>query len=357
LTALEGKVLRVNRDGSIPADNPFVNAAPARPEVYAYGFRNAWRLAIDPLTGKLWGVDVGDFTMEEVNRVKPGGNYSWPHAEGNLPQGGIPEGEIAPALAYPHGHGPTSYGSACTALGIAPAGFGELAGQLFFGDLGTNLVYRAPLDAQREGLAGTPVPFLVSAAAPVDIVFGPAGPATVQKALYYVAINAGEVRRVTAPIVYSDQGLPGTKLVLRVKPKQTAVLLSKGAVSAGGEEGDPLTFGATLRLTGAGFDTTLSLPAARWKAIGPKGGPPKVYRYLDPKSEAGPVRNLTIVQGTSLHLTAAGEALGLDLTQDPGVVSVELTIGALRKRLEFGGTVKYIAGKSLVATKAPPPRD
>ncbi len=72
------------RDYAIPADNPFVAQVGARPEIYAYGFRNPWRFTIDPQNGELWVGDVGEADREEVDFVVPGGNYGWPHKEGTL---------------------------------------------------------------------------------------------------------------------------------------------------------------------------------------------------------------------------------------------------------------------------------
>src|SRR5437016_4265520 len=74
LAHLEGKVLRLNLDGSIPADNPFVGNALARHEIFAYGFRNPFRFGFDPATSALWVGDVGDLTIEELDIVVAGGN-------------------------------------------------------------------------------------------------------------------------------------------------------------------------------------------------------------------------------------------------------------------------------------------
>ncbi len=73
-----GKVLRLRDDGAPPADNPFVDRAGARPEIYTYGHRNAQGLAWHPQTGELWATEVGPMGGDELNRLIPGHNYGWP---------------------------------------------------------------------------------------------------------------------------------------------------------------------------------------------------------------------------------------------------------------------------------------
>ena len=64
-----GKLLRINPDGSIPADNPFAGQPGKLGAIWAYGFRNPWRFQFDSATGRLFGGDVGDFSWEERNRI------------------------------------------------------------------------------------------------------------------------------------------------------------------------------------------------------------------------------------------------------------------------------------------------
>jgi glucose/arabinose dehydrogenase len=73
-----GKILRLNEDGSIPSDNPFIDTAGARPEIWSLGHRNPQGLAIHPQTGELWEAEFGPLGGDEINLIKPSQNYGWP---------------------------------------------------------------------------------------------------------------------------------------------------------------------------------------------------------------------------------------------------------------------------------------
>jgi glucose/arabinose dehydrogenase len=73
-----GKIIRLHDDGRVPSDNPFVNRAGARPEIWSYGHRNVQGLTIHPETGDLWANEHGPQGGDELNRIEPGKNYGWP---------------------------------------------------------------------------------------------------------------------------------------------------------------------------------------------------------------------------------------------------------------------------------------
>lgn len=73
-----GKTLRLRDDGSVPPDNPFVGRAGAKPEIFTYGHRNGYGLAIHPETGSVWQAEIGPMGGDEVNILTPGHNYGWP---------------------------------------------------------------------------------------------------------------------------------------------------------------------------------------------------------------------------------------------------------------------------------------
>ena len=73
-----GKTLRLRDDGTVPPDNPFVGRKDAKPEIFTYGHRNGYGLAIHPETGQLWQAEIGPMGGDEVNILAPGHNYGWP---------------------------------------------------------------------------------------------------------------------------------------------------------------------------------------------------------------------------------------------------------------------------------------
>jgi aldose sugar dehydrogenase len=75
---LAGKVLRLRDDGTVPADNPFVNRPGYRPEIYTLGHRNALGLAVQPYTGAIWECENGPNGGDEINVLQAGKNYGWP---------------------------------------------------------------------------------------------------------------------------------------------------------------------------------------------------------------------------------------------------------------------------------------
>ena len=73
-----GKIHRINSDGSIPKDNPFVGQKDANPTIYSYGHRNPQGMAMHPITGDIWTHEHGPKGGDEINIIKQGANYGWP---------------------------------------------------------------------------------------------------------------------------------------------------------------------------------------------------------------------------------------------------------------------------------------
>ncbi|HHT9124357.1 MAG TPA: PQQ-dependent sugar dehydrogenase [Candidatus Brocadiia bacterium] len=107
LNTLHGKMLRLNKDGSIPTDNPFYNTLSGKNRaIWAYGLRNPFTCAVHPETGRIFINDVGSWgtgPYEEINDGFPGANYGWPLAEGPNPPGN-PD-YVYPIYYYSHAEG------------------------------------------------------------------------------------------------------------------------------------------------------------------------------------------------------------------------------------------------------------
>lgn len=113
LSSVFGKLLRVNADGTIPSDNPFyASQAGLARAVWAYGLRNPFTFAVQPVTGRIHINDVGQNTWEEINQGVAAANYGWPNSEG---PDGLQANHAAPLFSYKH--------SAANPAGSGPGGF------------------------------------------------------------------------------------------------------------------------------------------------------------------------------------------------------------------------------------------
>jgi glucose/arabinose dehydrogenase len=148
-----GKVIRVNRDGTIPEDNPFVGDDGVHDAIWSLGHRNPQGAALDPETGALWIVEHGARGGDEINRPEAGRNYGWPVISYGVHYSGEPIGEGT------HKEGmeqPVHYWDPS----IAPSGMAiysgrlwpEWEGDIFVGALKFELISR--LDRQGDGIAG-----------------------------------------------------------------------------------------------------------------------------------------------------------------------------------------------------------
>jgi glucose/arabinose dehydrogenase len=186
LSNVHGKILRLNKDGTIPTDNPFAGQAGVKQEIWAYGLRNPFRFQFDSANGNMYEGDVGEATWEEINFIKPGRNYGWPICEGFCNPSNFlytdpqytwnHDGGSAAAVAGPIYHGqmfPSSY-----------------QGRLFFGDYAKGFIKTMALDANGNNAGVTN--FDVNAGSVVDMKVDPK-----DGSMYYLNIFPGALYQVT----------------------------------------------------------------------------------------------------------------------------------------------------------------
>jgi glucose/arabinose dehydrogenase len=180
LNNLLGKVLRINPDGSIPADNPFYNSTTGRNQaIWALGLRNPYKLALQPGTGLLFINDVGSSRFEEVNEGLAGKNYGWPGIEGFRTTQTPPPDYQDPRYAYDRKQGCSITGG--TFYNPVKVQFpNHYVGKYFFADYCHG--YLKVLDPVGGTIAET---FATGIRRPVDVKAGPDG------SLYYLA-RAGQ---------------------------------------------------------------------------------------------------------------------------------------------------------------------
>jgi glucose/arabinose dehydrogenase len=188
-----GKMLRINKDGTIPSDNPFFNQTSGiNRAVWALGLRNPFNFTFQPGTGRMFINDVGQNTWEEINDGIRGSNYGWPTTEGPTSDSRF----RAPLFAYDHSAGQ------CSIIGSAfynptsqqfPSVY---VGKYFFADFCAGWIRR--LDPATLTVTG----FAIGLSSPVDLLVSPDG------SLYYLVRGAGsntgalfQVRFTQAPTI------------------------------------------------------------------------------------------------------------------------------------------------------------
>lgn len=176
LTNLSGKILRLNSDGTIPNDNPFVGYSlpGVRSEIWAFGFRNPFTFAVDPISGNMFVNDVGETTWEEVNLLERDGNYAWPKCEGpqNTGVGECSEQDFKyPIHAYNHNK-----------KGASITGAAFYKGDYYFGDMVLKVI-------RKMNANNVVTDFISTTEMPVDIDAGPDG------SLYYLGYG-GKVMKI-----------------------------------------------------------------------------------------------------------------------------------------------------------------
>lgn len=221
LTNGNGKILRVALDGAVPDGNPLVSVAevtacgdacgaapgalgPPRTDIWAWGFRNPWRLAFDPETGRLWVADVGEVSFEELSVAAAGRHHGWPWREGRhgwdaatcrqtLPDTGDC---LDPVYECRHGPGAGGIDGGCEAITggaflAGPRWPAELRDRYVFGDSVTRDLWTLRLTADRLGVQpGSRGALAHAPGPPVSFRTGPDGDV-------FVAVLSGQVLRLS----------------------------------------------------------------------------------------------------------------------------------------------------------------
>ena len=150
LDVLIGKIARINPDGSIPKDNPFVGKEGVRPEIWSYGHRNIQAAALHPTTGELWESEHGTRGGDEVNIARKGQDYGWPtiaygiEYQGGTITGGIQQKEGMQQPIYYWDPNIAPSGMAFYTADLIP----EWKGNVFIGGLAGRALVRLVVDAQ-----------------------------------------------------------------------------------------------------------------------------------------------------------------------------------------------------------------
>ncbi|UHQ21181.1 PQQ-dependent sugar dehydrogenase [Lysobacter sp. 5GHs7-4] len=152
LKMLQGKLVRLNLDGSVPADNPYAGRSDARAEIWSYGHRNMQSLALDPRTGKLWEAEHGPRGGDEINLPEAGKNYGWPIITNGIDYSGLPiseaEGKSKAGMESPYHVWEKSPGLSGMAFytGRADSAWND---SLFLGALADGSLIRLSLDGDK----------------------------------------------------------------------------------------------------------------------------------------------------------------------------------------------------------------
>lgn len=245
---LLGKILRIAPDGSIPPDNPFLDANSGRcntagrttaqrcQETFAWGLRNPFRFAFRPGTSQFYINDVGQGAWEEIDAGQKGADYGWNCREGahtNRSAGKCsptPANMVEPIYEYAHGSCNSITAGAFVPAGVWPAPYD---GAYLFADYVCNKIFRLV----PSGGGFTASDFATNAGGPVAMAFGPYNGT---QALYYAAISSGQIRR----IAYTGALNRAPSAAIAASPRFGAAPLTVSFDSAGSSDpdGDTLSF-------------------------------------------------------------------------------------------------------------------
>jgi len=306
---LDGAVLRVDPDtGAGVPGNPFASSTDANARrIIAYGLRNPFRFTVRPATNELWVGDVGWNTWEDVHRVlnatdAVAENFGWPCYEGAGRQSGYDSANLniceslyaagagahdAPYYTYNHSAkvvptDPCPTGSSSITGMAFESGSnypGAYHGALFFSDYSRGCVW-----AMQAGTNGQPdpsrlVPFVTGASGPVQVVSGPGGD------VFYVAMNSGELRRVSYP---TGNRAPTAVATANPSSGNAPLTVQFDGTGSSDPDGDAISYAWDLDGDGAYDDSTAAQPTYTYTAAA------SVPVGLQVRDAAGAVGNTTV---------------------------------------------------------------
>ncbi len=155
-----GKIVRITKDGKVPADNPFVGREGALPEIWSYGHRNPQGATLNPVTGALWEIEHGPQGGDEINLPEAGRNYGWPVITYGREYGsGLPigEGTAKPGMEQPLYYWVPSIATSGMAFYTSDV-YPAWKGSLFVGALKAQLVARLSFGADGKVIAEERIP-------------------------------------------------------------------------------------------------------------------------------------------------------------------------------------------------------
>lgn len=230
-SAKTGGIYRLNDDGTIPTDNPFLGEANSDFDPwYAYGVRNSFGLAFDPVTGQLWDTENGPNVFDEINVVASGFNSGWNEIMGPADPGDLANLVELDGSAYSDPEFSFASPIGITSLEfLADSTLADYLNGVLVGDVNTQSLYYLPLNASRDGfeLTGGLADLVADSAAErnellfgedfgivTDLQVGPDG------ALYVVSLTNSAIYRIApvpemSTVLLTSAGMAGMVLVIR----------------------------------------------------------------------------------------------------------------------------------------------
>jgi glucose/arabinose dehydrogenase/PKD repeat protein len=302
LTSHHGKILRVNKDGTIPADNPFFDSnGPNIDAIWARGLRNPYRFSFDTANGSMYIGDVGSNVFEEVNRGVAGANYGWPTCEGVCDVAGMTNPLFTYALS---GRDAAITGGFVYRGEQFPASY---QGVYFYGDFAQNWIRYLTLDTAGK-VTGShsflpPDGALDGPYDPVMLKQGPDG------SLYYVDFGWGWLDSVNLAAIRRIRYISGDQppvVVASAAPRsgQTPLSVSFSSTGSFDPESQPLSYVWTF---GDGSTSTVPHPMHVYT----QSGLYQVQLTVSDGTTTTPSDVLTIAVGNPPQSTITSPAHGL----------------------------------------------